>query len=71
MKKIATLGLIGAMTLVSSCQQQQKVTPKTDEDKTFYTMGSLMGTRLKSIDLTESEISLFVQGLRDSAQGVK
>ena len=68
MKKIATLGLIGAMSLSTSCQQQT-ATPKTDEDKTFYTMGSLMGTRLKSIDLTENEISMIVQGLKDSANG--
>ena len=68
MKKLETLVPVVALALGVSCNQQD-VKPKTEEDKTFYAMGSLMGTRLKSINLQDKEINMIVQGLRDSAKG--
>jgi len=68
MKKLQTLVPVVALALGVACNKQE-VTPKTEDDKTFYAMGSLMGTRLKSIDLKDAEMDMIVQGLRDSAKG--
>ena len=62
MKKLQTLVPVVALALGVSCNKQE-VTPKSEDDKTFYAMGSLMGTRLKSIDLKDAEIDMIVQGL--------
>ena len=70
MKKLETIIPVVALALGISCNKQE-VTPKSEDDKTFYAMGSLMGTRLKSIDLKDAEIDMIVQGLRDSAKGKK
>ncbi len=71
MKKITTLGMLGAMALTGACNKQstKSVTPKSEDDKTFYSMGVLMGSRLKAVDLQDNEIDMIVQGLRDSAKG--
>ena len=69
MKKLGSLVPVVALAIGVSCNQQD-VKPKTEEDKTFYAMGSLMGTRLKSIELNDNEINMIVQGLKDSAKGV-
>lgn len=42
---------------------------ETDEDKTFYSVGGMFGTRLKDLNLSEKEVNLIAQGLRDSATG--
>lgn len=71
MKKLTTLGMLGAMALTGACNKQsaKSVTPKSEDDKTFYSMGVLMGSRLKAVDLQDNEIDMIVQGLRDSAKG--
>ena len=71
MKKLTTLGMLGAMALTGACNKQsaKSVTPKSEDDKTFYSMGVLMGSRLKAVDLKDTEIDMIVQGLRDSAKG--
>jgi FKBP-type peptidyl-prolyl cis-trans isomerase len=71
MKKLTTLGMLGAMALIGGCNKQaaKSVTPKSEDDKTFYSMGVLMGSRLKAVELKENEIDMIVQGLRDSAKG--
>ena len=72
MKKLTTLGMLGALALSSACNKQQassSVTPKSEDDKTFYSMGVLMGSRLKAVDLKDNEINMIVQGLKDSAKG--
>ena len=70
MKNLNALAPVVALALGVSCNSQD-VKPKTEDDKTFYAMGSLMGTRLKSINLQDAEINMIVQGLRDSAKGQK
>ena len=63
--------MLGAMALTGACNKQsaKSVTPKSEDDKTFYSMGVLMGSRLKAVDLQDNEIDMIVQGLRDSAKG--
>jgi FKBP-type peptidyl-prolyl cis-trans isomerase FkpA len=71
MKKLTTFGMLGAMAFTAACNKQaaQNVAPKSEDDKTFYSMGVLMGSRLKAVDLKDSEINMIVQGLKDSAKG--
>ena len=41
-------------------------TPKTEEDKTFYAVGAMFGSKLKDLELTEDEVTMVVAGLYDS-----
>lgn len=72
MKKII-IGTLAMGSLLLGCQSQgpQKVELKTDNDKVFYTVGSMFGSRLKNLSLSEMEINAIAQGLRDAAQGQK
>jgi FKBP-type peptidyl-prolyl cis-trans isomerase FkpA len=61
-----------AMLSLVACQQQgggKRLEPKTEDEKTFYTMGALFGGRLKPLELTDAELQHLHQGLKDSAQG--
>ncbi|MAW07330.1 MAG: peptidylprolyl isomerase [Halobacteriovoraceae bacterium] len=72
MKKLKTMGMLGVLALSTACNKQggsASVTPKTEDDKTFYSMGVLMGGRLKAVDLKDNEINMIVQGLKDAAKG--
>ncbi len=44
---------------------------KTEEQKTIYALGLYFGRNLTQFNLTPSELTLFEQGLRDSAGGKK
>ncbi len=46
-------------------------TPSTDDEKVFYTVGNMFGSRLANLSLNEGEISSLVQGVRDAATGAK
>ena len=47
------------------------VSLKTDEDKTFYAVGAMFGSRLQNLGLSESEVETIAAGLKDSAAGKK
>ena len=40
--------------------------PETEEDKTFYAVGAMFGSKLKDLELTEGEVKMVVSGLYDS-----
>jgi len=44
---------------------------KTDDDKTVYTIGTMFGEKLKTLNLSEREVELMVKGLRHAAMGAK
>jgi FKBP-type peptidyl-prolyl cis-trans isomerase FkpA len=67
MKKILSLALIGAM--VVGCSKGKD--PKTEEEKTFYSIGTMFGSRLTQLSMSDAEIDSLAQGLRDSAKGDK
>lgn len=75
MKKILIAGMIVSTGMLVGCNKQgssaAKVELKTDEAKTFYTVGSMFGSRLKTLALSEMELNTLVAGLKDSAMGVK
>ena len=66
MKSVVILNLSVLLVLVS-CAKETTVTPKTEEEKTLYAMGSMLfGGRLKSLNLSEDEIKYLLQGAKDS-----
>lgn len=67
MKKILSLALVGAM--VVGCSKGKD--PKTEEEKTFYSIGTMFGSRLTQLSMSDAEIDSLSQGLRDSAKGDK
>ena len=67
MKKILFLALVGAM--VAGCSKGKD--PKTEEEKTFYSIGTMFGSRLTQLAMTDAELDALTAGLRDSAKGEK
>lgn len=68
MKKTFALSAVVIGLILSGCKGGgSKVELKTEEDKTFYTLGTMFGSRLNNLDLKESEIDALAAGLRDSA----
>jgi FKBP-type peptidyl-prolyl cis-trans isomerase FkpA len=72
MKKLLLIGLIS--TLAISCNKGggsggSNVELKTEDDKTFYSVGAMFGERLGNLGLTEHEVNALTAGLRDKALG--
>lgn len=67
MKKILFLALLGAM--VVGCSKGKD--PKTEEEKTFYSIGTMFGSRLTQLSMSDAEIDALTAGLRDAAKGEK
>lgn len=45
--------------------------PKTEEEKTFYSIGTMFGSRLTQLAMSDAEIDSLSAGLRDAAKGEK
>lgn len=68
MKKLmASILFLGV--LASGCNKT--VEPKTEEEKTFYAIGTMFGSRLTQLSMTDAEIDAMAQGLRDAAKNDK
>lgn len=67
MKKVLLLALVGAMAF--GCSKGKD--PKTEEEKTFYSIGTMFGSRLTQLNMTDAEIDSLTAGLRDAAKGEK
>jgi FKBP-type peptidyl-prolyl cis-trans isomerase FkpA len=42
---------------------------KTEEEKTFYYMGTMIGVNIMRLDLTDEQLEGVIRGMRDSAKG--
>jgi len=71
MKKIFLSGLLASGLLLTACNGQKTATPKTEEDKTFFTVGHMFGQRLARLNLSEAELNMLTSGLRAGANDVK
>lgn len=71
MKKLI-LALTVAIFAVS-CNEKgaANVKLKTEEDKTFYAMGFMLGSNLQKLELTDQELGALHKGLVDAAKGNK
>ncbi|MBT3236727.1 MAG: FKBP-type peptidyl-prolyl cis-trans isomerase [Bdellovibrionales bacterium] len=68
--------IFSSLLIFSGCNQQKSSGPtgatlKSDDDKAFYTVGLMFGSRLKNLDLSDQELSAIYLGLFDSAKGKK
>ncbi len=67
--RVAIVISLAAATLVACGQaSQQQATPTTDEDKTLYSMGALLGENLIPFNLTDEELAMVRAGLTDGAK---
>ncbi len=64
---MAILSLIGFSAI--SCSKSKE--PKTEEEKTFYSIGTMFGSRLIQLSMSDAEIDALASGLRDAAKGEK
>ena len=71
MRKILLLCAIIALGVSCQPQQDQKVTAKSEQEKTLYAMGAMFGQNLKNLQLNEGEIKFVLQGIKDNALGNK
>jgi FKBP-type peptidyl-prolyl cis-trans isomerase FkpA len=77
-RRIPTLALLAVAAFTLACQKsnaQAQAVPDpaamTDEQKTMYALGMMMGRNLAAFSLTPAEVELVKKGLQDSAAGVK
>ncbi|MFN8369234.1 MAG: hypothetical protein U0T83_01275 [Bacteriovoracaceae bacterium] len=53
------------LPIVVGCSKKaDDVALKTDQDKTFFTIGVYFGGKLKELELTEPELSFYLKGLK-------
>lgn len=75
MKKKAVFLLISSLVisfLMGGCKKEEaKFEVKTEEDKTFYALGAMLGRQLKGFSLSDNELKALKKGLGDVAQGRK
>lgn len=64
---LVVLVLVG-LTAVSCSKGKD---PKTEEEKTFYAIGTMFGSRLTQLSMSDAEIDSLASGLRDAAKGEK
>jgi len=72
MKK--TILLLVSIFLLVACnegQSPESVKLKTEDDKTFYAMGFMLGSNLQRLNLNDKELSALYKGLVSSAKGTK
>lgn len=66
-KLLASVVFLGV--LASGCNKT--VEPKTEEEKTFYSIGTMFGSRLTQLQMSDAELDAMAQGLRDAAKNEK
>lgn len=71
MKKALTLLAVASTLSLVGCKDSgnSSVSLKTEEDKTLYTVGAMLGSRFSHLELTDAEINALSQGLKDTAHG--
>lgn len=73
--KFLSCGLVLASLLFVGCKKDgggsTSTVPSSDDEKVFYTVGNMFGSRLANLSLSEGELNSLVQGVRDSATGTK
>lgn len=69
MKKSLVLGMMVTLALSTACNKT--VEPKTEEEKTFYAIGTMFGQRLTQLQMSDAELDAMAQGLKDAAKNEK
>ncbi|MDH5394894.1 MAG: FKBP-type peptidyl-prolyl cis-trans isomerase [Gammaproteobacteria bacterium] len=71
MKIIFTVVAISLLSTACTKAESTSFKPETDEDKTLYTLGYEMGTRLQALNLNKREADALAKGFADSAKNEK
>ncbi len=74
MRRSLMLSAVGALACSAACNQggaasSGNVTPDTEDQKTYYALGLMMGRSLKQANLTAQDLVYVKQGLEDQALG--
>jgi FKBP-type peptidyl-prolyl cis-trans isomerase FkpA len=71
-KKLALVPAL-ALAVLAGCNSKpgdvSKIKLENDTDKTFYTMGTMLGSNLQRLELSEKELDVLYKGLKDAATG--
>jgi FKBP-type peptidyl-prolyl cis-trans isomerase FkpA len=70
-KNVLTSLTVLALIAVSAVGCSKGKEPKTEEEKTFYAIGTMFGSRLTQLQMSDAEIESLSSGLRDAAKGDK
>lgn len=73
MKKMPVLlGVLSSALILSSCAPDpKKVQIKTEDDKTFYAMGYMLGGNLQRLSLSDDELAALYKGISAAAKNEK
>lgn len=67
-RKLLTAVVLSGLMLVGCSKGKD---PKTEEEKTFYSIGTMFGSRLTQLSMSDAEIDALASGLRDAAKNEK
>jgi FKBP-type peptidyl-prolyl cis-trans isomerase FkpA len=67
-RKLLTAVVLSGILLVGCSRGKD---PKTEEEKTFYSIGTMFGSRLTQLSMSDAEIDSLASGLRDAAKNEK
>ncbi len=73
MKKQWLLGLSLSSLMLVSCNSNdpKKISLESDDDKTFYAMGYMLGGNLQRLSLSDKELSALYKGISMAAKNEK
>ena len=71
MKKLILLLAVAIFAVSCNDKGPGSVKLKTEEDKTFYAMGFMLGSNLQKLELSDQELGALNKGLVDAAKGNK
>lgn len=74
-KKVFIPSMVLSLTLLTGCRPDNNASKanleiKTDEDKTVYAVGLMLGERLKDLRLSDDELSKVMLGITDQVKNV-
>jgi FKBP-type peptidyl-prolyl cis-trans isomerase FkpA len=70
-KKVLPSLIVLGLIVLSAVSCSKGKDPKTEEEKTFYSIGTMFGSRLTQLSMSDAEIDSLAAGLRDAAKGDK
>ena len=69
MSKKTLLIAVSLVGLAACNQKGANHTPKSEDEKAFYSIGYSMGARMKGLNMNDGEIASVAQGLKDAIKG--
>lgn len=71
MKKLLSFAVIALLVGCNGGSDVTKTKLSSEEDKTFYTMGLMLGENLKRLELNDKELAALFKGVAHAAKSVK